>query len=68
MSKSKGNYVGLSSDPDEIYGRLMSVPDHLTQPYLKQLTEWTDEEISTVTARIADGTAHPMAIKRILAA
>ncbi|WP_329159579.1 tyrosine--tRNA ligase [Streptomyces anulatus] len=67
MSKSKGNYVGLSSDPDEIYGRLMSVPDHLTQPYLKQLTEWTDEEISTVTARIADGTAHPMAIKRILA-
>ncbi|MFI5808568.1 tyrosine--tRNA ligase [Streptomyces sp. NPDC051561] len=67
MSKSKGNYVGLSSTPDEIYGRLMSIPDHLIEPYLKQLTEWTDEEISKVTARIADGTAHPMAIKRILA-
>ncbi|MDF9803592.1 tyrosyl-tRNA synthetase [Streptomyces sp. HB372] len=67
MSKSKGNYVGLSSTPDDIYGRLMSIPDHLIEPYLKQLTEWTDEEVTTVTARIADGTAHPMAIKRVLA-
>jgi tyrosyl-tRNA synthetase len=67
MSKSKGNYVGLSSSPDEIFGRLMSIPDHLVEPYLKQLTEWTDEEITTVAGRLADGTAHPMAIKRILA-
>lgn len=67
MSKSKGNYVGLSSAPDEIFGRLMSIPDHLVEPYLKQLTEWTDEEIATVTGRVADGTAHPMAVKRILA-
>ncbi|PYC77341.1 tyrosine--tRNA ligase [Streptomyces tateyamensis] len=67
MSKSKGNYVGLSSSPDEIFGRVMSIPDHLIEPYLKQLTEWTDEEITTVTGRVADGTAHPMAVKRILA-
>ncbi len=67
MSKSKGNYVGLSSAPDEIFGRLMSIPDHLIEPYLKQLTEWTDEEIATVAGRVADGTAHPMAVKRILA-
>lgn len=67
MSKSKGNYVGLSSSPDEIFGRVMSIPDHLIEPYLKQLTEWTDEEIATVTARVANGTAHPMAVKRILA-
>lgn len=67
MSKSKGNYVGLSSSPDEIFGRLMSIPDHLVEPYLKQLTEWTDEEITTVAGRLADGTAHPMAVKRVLA-
>ena len=67
MSKSKGNYVGLSASPDDIYGRLMSIPDHLVVPYLKQLTEWTDDEIATVTGRLADDTAHPMAVKRILA-
>ncbi|MEY9965955.1 tyrosyl-tRNA synthetase [Streptacidiphilus sp. MAP12-16] len=67
MSKSKGNYVGLSASPDDIYGRLMSIPDHLVVPYLKQLTEWTDDEIATISARLADDTAHPMAVKRILA-
>jgi tyrosyl-tRNA synthetase len=67
MSKSKGNYIGLSASPDEVYGRLMSVPDRLTEPYLRLLTEWTDDEIGTVTGRLADGTAHPMAVKRILA-
>ncbi|MCB5163576.1 tyrosine--tRNA ligase [Streptomyces virginiae] len=67
MSKSKGNYVGLTATPDDVYGRLMSIPDHVTEPYLKLLTEWTDEEIQVVTKRLADGTAHPMAVKRILA-
>ncbi|WP_406139526.1 tyrosine--tRNA ligase [Streptomyces anulatus] len=67
MSKSKGNYVGLSAAPDEIYGRLMSIPDHVTESYLKLLTEWTDDEIQLVSKRLADGTAHPMAVKRILA-
>lgn len=67
MSKSKGNYVGLTSPPDEVYGRLMSIPDHLTEPYLQLLTEWTDDEIRVVTKRLEAGTAHPMAVKRILA-
>ncbi|MGW1773334.1 tyrosine--tRNA ligase, partial [Streptomyces sp. NPDC002104] len=34
---------------------------------LKLLTEWTDEEIQVITKRLAEGTAHPMAVKRILA-
>ncbi|MEU9624786.1 tyrosine--tRNA ligase [Streptomyces sp. NPDC087228] len=67
MSKSKGNYVGLTASPDDVYGRLMSIPDHLTEPYLQLLTEWTDDEIRLVTKRLEEGTAHPMAIKRILA-
>lgn len=67
MSKSKGNYVGLTASPDDIYGRLMSIPDHLTEPYLQLLTEWTDDEIHVVTKRLEEGTAHPMAVKRILA-
>ncbi|MGW7355681.1 tyrosine--tRNA ligase, partial [Streptomyces sp. NPDC054802] len=67
MSKSKGNYVGVTASPDDVYGRLMSIPDHLTEPYLQLLTEWTDDEIGVVTKRLDEGTAHPMAIKRILA-
>ncbi|MFR9725046.1 tyrosine--tRNA ligase [Streptomyces sp. MS19] len=67
MSKSKGNYVGLTSSGDEVYGRLMSIPDHLTEPYLRLLTEWTDDEIRVVTKRLGEGTAHPMAVKQILA-
>ncbi|MCY0926972.1 tyrosine--tRNA ligase [Streptomyces sp. H27-H1] len=67
MSKSKGNYVALTATPDDVYGRLMSIPDHVVEPYLKLLTEWTDDEIRVVTKRLEEGTAHPMAIKRILA-
>lgn len=67
MSKSKGNYVALTAPPDEVYGRLMSIPDHLTEPYLQLLTEWTDDEIRVVARRLEAGTAHPMAVKRILA-
>jgi tyrosyl-tRNA synthetase len=67
MSKSKGNYVGLSASPDDVYGRVMSIPDHLSEQYLRLLTEWTDDEIRVVTERLAAGTAHPMAVKRILA-
>jgi tyrosyl-tRNA synthetase len=67
MSKSKGNYVGLTAAPDDVYGRIMSIPDHLTEPYLQLLSEWTDDEIRAVTKRLAEGSAHPMAVKRILA-
>ncbi|MFE9426196.1 hypothetical protein ACFYNO_24925 [Kitasatospora sp. NPDC006697] len=67
ISKSKVNYFGPSSSPDETFGRVISIPDHLIEPYLKQLTEWTNEEIAVVTGRLTDGTAHPMAVKRILA-
>lgn len=67
MSKSMGNYVALTASPDDIYGRIMSVPDHLVQPYLQQLTEWTDTEIGQVSKRRDEGTVHPMDLKRILA-
>ncbi|MGH3328696.1 MAG: hypothetical protein ACRDPT_13030 [Streptomycetales bacterium] len=67
MSKSKGNYVGLTATPDDIYGKLMSIPDQLVEPYLKLLTEWTDPEIAQTAKRREDGSAHPMAIKRVLA-
>ncbi|WKX69649.1 tyrosine--tRNA ligase [Streptomyces sp. XD-27] len=67
MSKSKGNYVGLTAPADDVFGKIMSVPDRLMEPYLKAWTEWTDEEIALVLARVADRSLHPMDLKKVLA-
>lgn len=67
MSKSKGNYVELGASSDDVFGKIMSIPDRLMEPYLKAWTEWTDEEIAGVLARIEDGSLHPMDLKKILA-
>ncbi len=67
MSKSRGNSVALNSPPEEIYGRVMSVPDRLAATYLQALSEWTDVEVAEVVARQEAGTLHPMDLKRIVA-
>ncbi|MDT0310089.1 tyrosine--tRNA ligase [Streptomyces sp. DSM 44917] len=67
MSKSKGNYVGLAASAEEVYGRIMSIPDRLMEPYLRAWTEWTDEELALVTGRLAEGSLHPMDLKKVLA-
>jgi tyrosyl-tRNA synthetase len=67
MSKSRGNYVPLTAPPGEVFGKLMSVPDHLVEPYLRALSEWTDPEIELLGRRAADGTLHPMDRKKLLA-
>ena len=48
MSKSKGNYVAVTHDPDEMYGRIMSIPDTLMANYFELLTEIEADEIATV--------------------
>ncbi|MGK5640265.1 tyrosine--tRNA ligase [Streptomyces sp. URMC 126] len=67
MSKSKGNYVGLTATADDVFGKIMSVPDRLMEPYLKAWTEWTDAEIKQVLARIEQRSLHPMDLKKVLA-
>lgn len=67
MSKSKGNYIGLSAAPEDVFGKVMSIPDRLMVPYLQAWTEWTDAEINKATARIEAGTLHPVDLKKILA-
>ncbi|MEV5380203.1 tyrosine--tRNA ligase [Streptomyces nondiastaticus] len=67
MSKSKGNYVGLTAPADDVFGKIMSVPDRLMEPYLKAWTEWTDEEIALALSRVEERSLHPMDLKKILA-
>lgn len=67
MSKSKGNYVPLTAAPGEIYGKIMSVPDRLVEPYFRALSEWLDAELAVAAERVAAGSLHPMDLKKILA-
>ena len=63
MSKSLGNYVGLTDEPADMYGKLMSLPDKMTAKYYQLLTTATAEEI----AGIKSGSLHPMEAKKRLA-
>jgi tyrosyl-tRNA synthetase len=67
MSKSKGNYVPLTASPGEIFGKIMSVPDRLVEPYFRALSEWLDAELAITSERMTAGTLHPMDLKKILA-
>ena len=67
MSKSTGNYVPLTARRREVFGKVMSIPDRLMEPYLKALSEWQGPELALVAKRLADGSLHPMDLKRIVA-
>ncbi len=63
MSKSYGNYVGLTDNPEDMYGKLMSLPDQLMVRYYELLTKAAPEEIAAVKS----GGLHPMEAKKRLA-
>jgi tyrosyl-tRNA synthetase len=67
MSKSYDNYVGLTEPPEEMFGKLMSVPDELIARYLRLCTDLDPDEVDTVEARLRDGTLHPAEAKRRMA-
>ena len=67
MSKSAKNDIPVTSAPDDMYGKVMSIPDRLVVPYLKAWTEWSDQEIATLVRRWEAGEVHPMDAKKILA-
>ncbi|MGH7778266.1 MAG: tyrosine--tRNA ligase [Candidatus Binataceae bacterium] len=64
MSKSLGNYVGITESADEIFGKLMSVPDTLMIRYYELLTDTPAAEIE----KIRTHAIHPMEAKKLLAA
>jgi len=66
MSKSLGNYIGINDEPAEIYGRAMSVPDHLLLNYLTLTTGWGPDRVDELAAELAAG-ANPRDIKMMLA-
>jgi tyrosyl-tRNA synthetase len=67
MSKSLGNYVGITEDPDSIFGKMMSISDELMIGYYELLSDISVGKLEALTAGIADGSRHPMEAKLALA-
>lgn len=67
MSKSKGNYIGLTEPPEEQFGKIMSIPDSVMVRYYRLCTNVPHEEIDRIEAGLEDGTLHPNEVKRRLA-
>ena len=67
MSKSYGNYVGLTDPAEEMFGKVMSIPDELMIKYFRLATAVPVEEIDTLERSLSDGSVHPNLVKRRLA-
>jgi tyrosyl-tRNA synthetase len=66
MSKSYGNYVGLTDAADEMFGKVMSIPDELMPKYFRLCTSVPVDEVEAIESALAAGTEHPNRVKRRL--
>ncbi len=66
MSKSLGNYVGIEDPPEEMFGKIMSIPDALMWRYYELLSDQSLGEINRFRAEVEAGTLHPMEAKKRL--
>jgi tyrosyl-tRNA synthetase len=67
MSKSLGNHIPLNSDAEDMYGKVMSVPDEAMGSYLRLVTRWTPKEIEALESGVKTGELHPRDAKMKLA-
>lgn len=66
MSKSYGNYIGLTDEPADMFGKTMSIPDEMIAKYYRLASSKTPEEVDAIEAALADGSADPYELKRAL--
>jgi tyrosyl-tRNA synthetase len=67
MSKSLGNHIPILAEPEEMYGKVMSIPDHAMRSYFDLLSSFEPAQIADIEKRIAEGSLHPMEAKMMLA-
>jgi tyrosyl-tRNA synthetase len=67
MSKSLGNAIGITDPPEEMYGKVMSLPDHLITHYFEFCTDVPLEEVRALDRGLQEGTVHPRDAKARLA-
>jgi len=67
MSKSLGNYIAVEDPPDEMYGKVMSLPDNLIMDYFELTTDIPDEELDEYRQQLKTDSVNPMMLKKRLA-
>lgn len=67
MSKSLGNYIGISEPPNEMYGKTMSIPDELMLKYFELVTRIPIDEVNAIRHGLEDNSLHPRDVKMRLA-
>lgn len=66
MSKSLNNYIGVKDNPNDMFGKIMSISDELMYNYYKMITEISFEEIDKIKESVENGSLHPMEAKKKL--
>jgi tyrosyl-tRNA synthetase len=67
MSKSLGNYIGINELPQIMYGKVMSIPDHLMIRYFELVTDVSLNEIDQIKINLENDNLHPQDVKKKLA-
>jgi tyrosyl-tRNA synthetase len=67
MSKSLGNYIGIRDEPNDIYGKVMSIPDELMMKYYELATDISGEELERLKDGLKKNSIHPRNAKMNLA-
>ncbi len=67
MSKSLGNHIPINTTPEDMYGKVMSIPDFAMPKFFRLVTRWMPPQIEKVEKDLADGRLHPRDVKMMLA-
>ncbi len=67
MSKSLGNYIGITDEPSDMYGKVMSISDTLMWRYYELLSDTSMEGILRMRRDVQNGVLHPKKVKEMLA-
>ncbi|HLI09382.1 MAG TPA: tyrosine--tRNA ligase [Ktedonobacteraceae bacterium] len=67
MGKSLSNYIAMTAPASDMYGKLMSLPDHAMMSYFETLTDVPQAELEEFQRKMAEGTLNPVVVKRRMA-
>ena len=67
MSKSKGNYIGLTEPANDMFGKTMSIPDELLPEWIELTTDFDEETKTNMIADYKNGVVNPMELKKKVA-
>jgi tyrosyl-tRNA synthetase len=67
MSKSTGNYIGVTEDPRDVYGKVMSIPDEIMPAYFRLVTAHHADELEAIERALRSGEVNPRDLKARLA-